>query len=100
MADKRKALEPILDKVGKCFAMLTSDNSDEASTALVKMKDILRAAGLDLHDLWQMGWAEKKEDIAAIFAAMFADDRDVLLKIGRERASYFCNDSVFADVVI
>src|SRR6267378_7099674 len=100
MTDKRKALEPILEKVGKLFAMLGSDNRDEVATAAVKMNEILKNAGLDLHDLWQIGWSEKKEDLAAILATLFANDVDVLLKIGQMRASYFCNDAVFADVVV
>jgi hypothetical protein len=100
VADKRKALEPILERVGKLFAMLSSDNRDEVANAAAKMNDILKAAGLDLHDLWQLGWNEKQDELAALFAAMFADDVNVLLKIGREQASYFCNDAVFADVVV
>jgi putative DNA primase/helicase len=99
VADKR-ALAPILEKVGKLFAMLGSDNREEVANAAAKMNDILKAAGLDLHDLWQMGWDERKDELAALFAALFAGDVDVLLKIGQERASYFCNDAVFADVVV
>jgi hypothetical protein len=96
-ADKRKALEPILEKVGKLFAMLSSDNRDEVANAAAKMNDVLRGAGLDLHDLWQIGWSEK-EELRELLAALFADDVDVLLKIGQERASYFYDDAVFADV--
>jgi hypothetical protein len=98
MTDKRKALEPILEKVGKLFAMLSSDNRDEVANAVTKMNDILKAAGLNLHDLWQIGWIENKADLAALLAGLFQDDVDVLLKIGQERASYFSNDAVFADV--
>ncbi len=98
MTDKRKALEPILDKVEKLFGMLGSDNREEIATAATKMIDVLKKAGLDLHDLWKLGWADKKEDIAALLAALLDKDIDVLLKIGKERASYFLNDEVFADV--
>jgi hypothetical protein len=100
MTGKREALEPILEKVGKLFAMLGSDNPGERTNALEKMVGILKNAGLDLHDLWQLGWSENKDEIAALLAALFADDVDLLLKIGRERASYFRNDSVFADIMI
>jgi hypothetical protein len=100
MTDKRKALEPILYKVGKLFAMLGSDNREEVANAVVKMNETLKGAGLDLHDLWQIGWSEKKEELSALLAVLFSGDVDVLLKIGKERASYFCNDGVFADVVI
>lgn len=100
MTDKRKALEPILAKVGKLFAMLSADNRDEVATAAAKMNDILKTAGLDLHDLWQIGWSEKKDEIAALIAALFQNDVDVLLKIGREQASYFRNDAVMADVIV
>ncbi|MHC2530585.1 hypothetical protein [Bradyrhizobium diazoefficiens] len=100
MIDKRKALEPILDKVGKLFAMLGSDNRDEVATAAAKMNSILKDAGLDLHDLWQLGWTQNNDHLAKILAALFTNDVDVLLKIGQERASYFRNDAVFADVVV
>jgi hypothetical protein len=100
MTDKRKSLDPILEKVGKLFAMLGSDNRDEVATAAAKMQEILKNAGLDLHDLWQLGWAENKDKIADLLAAMFSDDVDLLIKIGQERASYFCNDAVFADVTV
>lgn len=100
MTDKRKTLEPILEKVGKLFAMLASDNREEVANAAAKMNEVLKKEGLDLHDLWQIGWHDKKEDLAALFASLFAGDVDVLLKIGQERASYFCNDAVFADVVV
>jgi hypothetical protein len=100
MTDKRKALEPILEKVGKLFAMLSSGNRDEVANAAAKMNDILKEAGLDLHDLWRIGFVEKKEDLAALLAALFEKDADALVKIGQKRASYFCNDAVFADVVV
>jgi hypothetical protein len=100
VTDKRKALEPILEKISKLFAMLGSDNLGERTNALDRMVEILKNAGLDLHDLWQLGWNENKDEIAALLAALFADDVDLLLKIGQERASYFCNDAVFADVVV
>jgi hypothetical protein len=100
MTDKRKALEPILEKVGKLFAQLSSDNREVVATAAAKMNDILKGAGLDLHDLWQFGWNQNKEELSALVAAMFAKDVDVLLKIGTERAEYYCNDNkVYADVV-
>ena len=98
MTDKRKTLEPILEKVGKLFKMLGSENREEVANAAVKMNETLKNAGLDLHDLWQIGWHDKKEDLAALFASLFDSDVDVLLKIGKERASYFLNDAVFADV--
>jgi len=101
MTDKAKALEPILKKVGKLFAMLGSDNLGERTNALEKMNAILKNAGLDLHDLWQLGWSKNKEDLAALLTAMFLlDDVDVLIKIGQERATYFHNDAVYADVVV
>src|SRR6267142_4751166 len=100
MTDKRKALEPILEKVGKFFALLGSDNPNEAANALAKMNDIVKKANLDLHDLWQIGYTEKKEDLAALLASLFAQDVDVLIKIGQERAKYFCNDTVYANVVV
>lgn len=100
MTDKREALTPILETLGKLFAMLGSDNRDEVANAAAKMNAILKKAGLDLHDLWQLGWNANNDELAAILATMFADDVDVLLKIGRERATYFCNDAVFADVVV
>jgi putative DNA primase/helicase len=96
--DKRKALEPILDKAEKLFALLGSDSPNESANALAKLKDILNKAGLDLLDLWQIGWNEKKDEVRALLAAMFADDVSVLVTIGQERASYFCNDAVCADV--
>jgi hypothetical protein len=100
MTDKREALTPILEKVGKLFAMLGSDNREEVANAAAKMNDVLKNAGLDLHDLWQLGWNQNKDDLAAVFRAMLANDVDLLIEIGRERASYFCNDAVFADVVV
>jgi hypothetical protein len=100
MTDKRKALDPILEKVGKLFAMLSSDNRDEVANAAARMNEILKKAGLDLHDLWQIGFIEKKEDLAALLASMFEDDVDALVKIGQQRASYFCNDAIFADVIV
>jgi hypothetical protein len=96
VADKREALAPILETVGKLFAMLSSDNREEVANAAAKMNDILKAAGLDLHDLWEMGWKKKKDELAALFT----NDVDVLVKIGQERASFFCNDAVFADVLV
>jgi len=97
-----------LEKVGKLFAKLSSQDEDaesaawreEAATAAAMMNDILRKVGLTLHDLWQLGWNEKKEDIAELFAALSENDADVLVKIGQQRASYFLNDAVFADVVV
>src|SRR6267142_213424 len=80
--------------------MLSSDNREEVANAAARMNEILKGAGLDLHDLWQLGWSAKKDDIAAIIAAMFSDDVDLLIKIGQQRASYFCNDAVFADVTV
>jgi hypothetical protein len=100
VTDKRKALDPILEKVGKLFAMLGSDNREEVATAAARMNEILKNAGLDLHDLWQLGWSENKDELAALLAALFADDVDLLLKIAQERASFFCNDAVFADVMV
>jgi hypothetical protein len=100
MTDKSKALQPIIEKVGKLFAMLGSDNREEIATAAVKMNKILKDAGLDLHDLWQIGFVENKDKLAAILAAMFAKDADTLVKIGKERATYFKNDAIFADVEV
>jgi len=99
MTDKRKALEPILEKIGKLFAMLGSDNREEVATAAVKMNGILKEAGLDLHDLWSL-MTEKQDKLAELLAALFADDVSMLLKIGREKALYFRNDVIFADVVV
>jgi hypothetical protein len=99
MTDKRKALEPVLEKVGKLFAMLGSDNLGERTNALERMIGTLKNAGLDLHDLWQLGWNEKKEDLFALLATLLQDDVDLLIKIGQERATYFHNDAVYADVV-
>jgi hypothetical protein len=100
MTDKRKALEPILERVGKLFARLGSDNREEVATTVAIMNDTLKKAGLDLHDLWQLGWSENKEGLAALLAAMFQNDVDVLIKIGQERATYFHSDAVYADVVV
>jgi hypothetical protein len=50
MTDKRKALEPILTKVGKFFALLSSDNREEVATAAAMMNETLKKAGLDVHD--------------------------------------------------
>lgn len=99
MIDKRKALEPVLDKVGKLFAMLSSDNPNESASALTKMREILKTADLDIHDLWTL-MTEKQDKLAALLAAMFADDKDLLIKIGTERTSYFVNDAVYADVEV
>src|SRR6266481_2213602 len=109
MTDKSKALQPILEKVGKMFtrlSSLTSDNRDDAAacndvlTSVAKMNDILKSANLDLHDVWQIGFVENKDKLRAILAMLLAKDIDVLLKIGKERASYFCNDAVFAEVEV
>jgi hypothetical protein len=100
MTDKRHALEPVLEKVGKLFAMLGSDNPNEAETALAKVRDTLKGVGLDLHDLWQIGFIEKQDELRKVLAALFQNDVDVLLTIGQAQASYFLNDSVFADVVV
>jgi hypothetical protein len=100
MTDKRKALEPVLEKVGKLFAMLGSDNRDEVATAAAKIKENLSKVGLDLHDLWQFMVTEKKEELSAAFAALFIGDVELLLKIGKERASFFSNDAVLADVMV
>jgi negative regulator of replication initiation len=89
MTDKSKALEPILEKVGKFFALLSSDNPNEAANALAKMNAILKEAGLDLHDLWKIGFSDRREDLAKLMAALFAKDVDVLVRIGKEQASYF-----------
>jgi hypothetical protein len=109
MTDKSKALQPIIEKVGKVFARLsslTSDNRDDAVacndvlTSVVKMNDILKEAGLDVHDLWQIGFVDNKDRLKAILAMLLQKDVDVLLKIAQERATYFCNDAVFADVEV
>jgi hypothetical protein len=100
VTDKRKALEPILERVGKLFAMLGNDNREEVATAAAKIKEHLSKVGLDLHDLWQFMVTEKKEELSAAFAALFIGDVELLLKIGKERASFFRNDSVHADVVV
>src|SRR5258708_4726124 len=100
MSDKRNALEPILEKVGKFFALLGSENPNEAATALAKMNDILKKAGLDIHDVWKIGFVDNKEELAALLASMFAKDVDLLVKIGKEQASYFLNDAPFAEVMV
>jgi hypothetical protein len=101
MNDKRQALESVLDKVGKLFAMLSSDNRDEAANAAAMMKEQLKKVGLDIHDLWRLGWVDNKENIAEVLANLFANkDSDLLVRIGLEHAKLFRNDQVFADVTI
>jgi len=56
MSDKRQALESILDRVGKLFAMLSSDNRNEAANAATMMKEQLKKVGLDFRDLWKLGF--------------------------------------------
>src|SRR6266446_7818851 len=97
--DKRKKLEPIFDKIEKIFAMLRSDKDGEVLSAVGKLKEILAGAGLDLHDLWDLGWAQQKDDILAAFAAMMAaKDADKLVDIALKGATFFLNDAVYADI--
>ncbi|MFL5239663.1 MAG: hypothetical protein ACJ8EL_19130, partial [Rhizomicrobium sp.] len=75
---------------GKLFAMLGSDNREEVANAAARMNGILRNAGLDLHDLWQLGFNENKnEQLAKLMAEMLATDVDLLFKIGKSKLHIF-----------
>jgi hypothetical protein len=91
-------LKPTLAKVGKMLAMLGSDNETDRMAAATAIYNVTKRTGLTPLQLWQMGLAKKEAELRALVAAMLAKDVNLLLQIGQQQASYFCNDAVHADV--
>ncbi len=97
-----KALKPVLDleKASSIYNLLDSENEGERINAFNKLRALLRKAGITFAEFRQVGQNENKEDLRKLYALMKAQQADALVKLGQQRAEFFCNDAVHATVMV
>jgi hypothetical protein len=97
-----KALKPVLDleKASAIYNLLDSDNEGERINAFNKLSALLRKAGITFADFRQIGLEQNKDDLRKLYALMKAQQADALVKLGQQRAEFFCNDAVYATVMV
>src|SRR6266851_5297990 len=97
-----KPLKPVLDleKASSIYNLLDSENEGERINAFNKLRALLRKAGITFAEFRQVGQNENKEDLRKLYALMKAQQADALVKLGQQRAEFFCNDAVHATVMV
>jgi hypothetical protein len=84
----KKSLKAVFKDVARLFGKLHSSNSDnEKLTALAMMEKKLEAVGLHIADL---GSFLQPDDLASVFALLFAKDTDILIELARSAGKFFC----------
>jgi hypothetical protein len=97
---KRQALETIIPRLEKLLPHLGNANAGEGEAARRAINRLLKAAGLDWHDLVAF-LSESNEPLLEMLERLFAKDPDILVKIGLKGATFFHSaNAPFADVVI
>ena len=102
MADS-KALKPTLDlgKATAIYNMLDSPNEGERINAFNKLRSLLRKAGITFAEFRQLGQNDNLDAARKLYALMLAEQADALVKLGQQRAEFFCNDmTVHATVMV
>ena len=87
---KRTALKTIIKKLAKLLPHLGNDNTGEVINAVAAIKRTLSAAGLDFHDVVTL-LQEEQEPLADLLFRLMEKDADVLVRLGRAGATYFCS---------
>jgi hypothetical protein len=103
MSDKRKAFEAIVAKLEKLLPHLGDENTNEAGVALQRINSLLHAAKLDWHDLLALMSEQKGGSVFSdLLRRLSEKDVDVLVRLGRAGATFFCSAAgeAFADVAI
>jgi hypothetical protein len=99
MHDKRKALETIIEKLGKLLPHLGNANDGEALAAVRAITALLKKAGLDWHDLVMLLHGNEPS-LREMLARLVENEADALVRLARAGATFFCSTKniAFADV--
>lgn len=87
MHDKRKALETIIEKLGKLLPHLGNENDGEALGAVRAITALLKKAGLDWHDLVALLHGNQPSFLEML-AGLVVNEADALVRLGRAGAAF------------
>lgn len=101
MHDKRKALETIVEKLGKLLPHLGNENDGEALAAVRSITTLLKKVGLDWHDLATL-LRGSQPSLLEMLRSLLEKEPDVLVRLGLAGATFFCSTKgiAFAEIRI
>ena len=101
MHDKRKAIETIIEKLGKLLPHLGNENDGEALAAVRSIASLLKKAGLDWHDVATL-LRGSQPSLLEMLQSLLEKEPDVLVRLGLAPVTFFCSTKgiAFAEIRI